>query len=598
MIELFISQRPVVIPEDLSFTFIYENPYFTSNGNSSYNIELPLADCQQNIRIFGHLHRLWSKKSRLTYSAELRDNGCVMLIGTAVVNEVTNERVKLQLIAGNSEFNFRTAKSYINQLDLGSIKMPSNRYPGVSAGPIEASEKINYYGSIDQIEAVWNPVKCNDKYYNRMILEMWNDKFYPTAWPNDVCVQPYLITVLRKLVTYFGYTIGLNDIEDSFLRNLYIVSAVQTYNIANVLPKWTMAEFLDELEKFCSIITVVDEEYKTVNFISLSLFFDKDDAIIIDADDVLEEYQVDISDDNTDKDTSNGNLSYDLPSLQENKFLKFDEKIVDMALMHSVPSYDQIGVFFSGLSKDDRYKYLVTCLSRQYICYNEGTDEDVKETIKEVNLFRDLIRDAEKDIDVKLKIVPAAIEAYNTPYYVLFEDVRFDVAPAGYVKLNVPVSSYDSPAPKDAINIQKAIEGDEEYEATSDNNKDILEVALNTGLQRVRYKHSGGTFDHEYPCPFTDYQQVVPNMISSFPQYSLSLYNVGVSNCIGYRFQTSKKISSNVAYKISFRRRHIKLDPKKVYIIANQMYQCERLEVIVDSDGFSDVVEGTFYRVE
>ena len=592
MIQLIISNRQVYLPESLNFTFLYENPYFTSNSNSTYNIELPLKGCPDNLRIFGHLHRLWSKKSKISYPALLICDASVKLRGTAVVNEVTEKSVKIQLLSGNSEFNFRTNDdSYINKLDLGKVKFPT---PTSSTAPMDASRKWEYYGNVDQVDAVWNPVKYGDEYYNRIILQTGSDKFYSHMFRDKVCVQPYLVFVIRKIVEYYGYTIGINDIDNSFLRNLYIVSALRTENIAQTLPKWTLSEFLDELEKFCAVITVVDEATKVVNFISLADYYDDSDPIVISSDDVLEEYQVTINNSTSDKDIATGNVSYNLPSLDENKYLKVEDDIVSMALHHTVNTYEQVGLFFNSLSETDKFKYIVTAGGRQYICYKSGDTI----SIKEVNVFRDLIRNQESTTDVTLKIVPAAIELYNTPVYLLFNDAKMDVAPDRYLPLQVPVTSYYREMQSDEINIQEAIEGTSEVDSP-DEGKDILEVAFSDGLKTVEYTYGETiTTDFQYPCPYTDNRQTVPGLSGGFSNYSLSLYSNG-SYSIGYRFARINTISSDISYKISFKcKKSLVLDPKKVFIIANQKYHCEKLEVQVSIDGFSEIVEGVFYRVE
>lgn len=591
MIQLIISNRQVYLPESLNFTFLYENPYFTSNSNSTYNIELPLKGCPDNLRVFGHLHRLWSKKSKISYPALLICDASVKLRGTAVVNEVTEKSVKIQLLSGNSEFNFRTNDdSYINKLDLGKVRFP---IPDGTTKPNQASRKWEYYGNVDQIDAVWNPVKYGDEYYNRMILQIGSDKFYSHMFRDKVCVQPYLVFVIRKIVEYYGYTIGINDIDNSFLRNLYIVSALRTENIAQTLPKWTLSEFLDELEKFCAVITVVDEASKVVNFISLADYYDDSDPIVISSDDVLEEYQVTINNSTSDKDIATGNVSYNLPSLNENKYLKVEDDIVSMALHHTVNTYEQVGLFFNSLSETDKFKYIVTAGGRQYICYKSGDTI----SIKEVNVFRDKIRNQESTTDVTLKIVPAAIELYNTPVYLLFYDAVMGTAPDRYLPLNVPVTSYYREMQSDEINIQEAIEGTSEVDSP-DEGKDILEVAFSDGLKTVKYTYGETiTTDFQYPCPYTDNRQTVPGLSGGFSNYSLSLYSNG-SYSIGYRFARINTISSDISYKISFKcKKSLFLDPKKVFIIANQKYHCEKLEVQVSIDGFSDIVEGVFYRV-
>ena len=102
MIELYLNKKMAALPEDLNFTFLQENPYFTSNSNSSLNIELPLYGCMDNLNIFGHINRLDVTKKRVVLDAELRASGIVYLSGSAIVNEITDASVKIQLVSGNS----------------------------------------------------------------------------------------------------------------------------------------------------------------------------------------------------------------------------------------------------------------------------------------------------------------------------------------------------------------------------------------------------------------------------------------------------------------------------------------------------------------
>lgn len=589
MIQLYISDQPVVVPESVSFTFLLENPYFTKNSNSTLNIELPLKGCSENLLIFGHLNRLWTPKKRTVYPARLMDKVTVYLDGTAIVTEVTESYVKIQLVSGNSEFNFRTnTDTYIDDIDLGKIAFPS--FP-VATAWLDASEKYKFFGFYGQVDGIWLPVKYQDKIHNMVVYELGTENFHPRPWFNDHCVQPYLLTVIRKLVEWAGYTIGRNDIEDCFLKHLYIVNAIQTTEIAKALPHWTISDFWDEIEKFCSVVVVVDEITKEVNFISLSDYYADNDFIQIDT--ILSEYSVTISENSDEKDISTGNVGYNLPSNAPNKYYCLSRDILNMVDNKQFGSWSALESAYNALSKDDKVSFFATYNNRNYTNYRDGKGND---TLKEVNQFGDLIRDSTNNSnDVSLKIVPAALELYNIGVYNSSADPALGTPPMAGLQLWVPLTSYFTELPKDErFNIQEAIDNDVTEQQSQ---RDIMEVAFNTGMKAmiaIEYQEQIHSFG--FNSPFTDGDMTLPNQSNLFSDYSLSLHQV-CNDSVGQRISELNKISSAVLYKIRFIY-HGKLDPKKIFIIANQKYHCVKLEVDVTKDGFSEIIEGEFYRVE
>ena len=57
MIELYIDNQPAIIKSGTSIKLTRENPYFTSSGDYTLDVVLPLAGCVENLKIFGALHR-------------------------------------------------------------------------------------------------------------------------------------------------------------------------------------------------------------------------------------------------------------------------------------------------------------------------------------------------------------------------------------------------------------------------------------------------------------------------------------------------------------------------------------------------------------
>lgn len=125
MIALYINDQLAVIKSGTSIKLTRENPFFTSAGDYTFDVVLPLAGCVENQKIFGALQYramslkfLASKKFPFRLVTEL-----LTIEGTALVTNVTQDEVKVQLLAGNSALNYDTlgedGEKYIDELDLG-----------------------------------------------------------------------------------------------------------------------------------------------------------------------------------------------------------------------------------------------------------------------------------------------------------------------------------------------------------------------------------------------------------------------------------------------------------------------------------------------
>ncbi|MBO4722065.1 MAG: hypothetical protein J5629_03935 [Muribaculaceae bacterium] len=120
MIELFLDNKPAVLRENVSIKLTRENVYFTKSGSYTYDVELPLQ-CAENRAIFGSINRKDVETQFQEFHAVLRVDNKVLLDGKAVINQVTDTSVKVQLLGGNSEMNFyaKGSEVYIDELDLG-----------------------------------------------------------------------------------------------------------------------------------------------------------------------------------------------------------------------------------------------------------------------------------------------------------------------------------------------------------------------------------------------------------------------------------------------------------------------------------------------
>ncbi len=134
MIRLIISGKQAVIKTGTSFKLTRMNPYFEDSGDYTFEVELPLLGCYANQEIFGALHRAETSLAALIgkkYKMQLLAPP-LNVVGYAQVTTVTDETVKVQLVAGRSALTHAIDDdtSYVDELSLGNCwdSLPSQTY--------------------------------------------------------------------------------------------------------------------------------------------------------------------------------------------------------------------------------------------------------------------------------------------------------------------------------------------------------------------------------------------------------------------------------------------------------------------------------------
>ena len=123
--QLLIDNKPVIVKKGTSIRLTRENPAISQNGDYTLDVTLPLAGCLENINVFGiphYRHQPLVGLADKTFQFALEASR-LRLTGTAVVTQVSEEEIKLQLLAGNTELNFDNREGgdkYIDELDLGA----------------------------------------------------------------------------------------------------------------------------------------------------------------------------------------------------------------------------------------------------------------------------------------------------------------------------------------------------------------------------------------------------------------------------------------------------------------------------------------------
>lgn len=164
MIELFLDGKPAVVKDSVSIKLTRENVYFTKSGSYTYDVELPLQ-CTENRAIFGSINRKDVSTQFQELHAVLRVDNKVLLEGRAIINNVSDTSVKVQLLGGNADMNFtrKGSEIYIDELDLGDwmtevrvyspIEDDVAHYHGNAMGMfyLEDQDRLSHSGCVNQM---------------------------------------------------------------------------------------------------------------------------------------------------------------------------------------------------------------------------------------------------------------------------------------------------------------------------------------------------------------------------------------------------------------------------------------------------------------
>lgn len=612
MIELFINKLPADLPVDFSFSMEYENEFFTKASEYSLDIELPLVGSPNNQKIFGNIHRVTAQKKNVNYEAVAYVNGRCVSYGYALILSVTDMSVKIQLVGNTSYINYLSADTYIDEMDLGYAVVPDfdklSYTDMLNTAYIGLSEFYKAFGSVDDVDMVFFWAYYKDP------IDIENTHFHPHRFPNSpfptfssnntsqfwlnqmyrYSCQPYLMKVIERLVSAMGFKLRRNDINHTWLRNLYICNykaaklLTDSYRkIQSALPHWTVSTFIDEVEKLCACIFIFNTYNKTVDIIQLDKFYgDMAEVYDVPDDCILDEYEFEFSDNESDKDLATGNVSF--AKDYTDKFLKFGQEIKDTIETHNhYANNAELVVAYASLAVAARQKILFIddATGREYICY---VDEEGNDEMREVNIWSDLVREDGGSGDVSLKIVPANTRLFNVGWF--FDNSQ--VNPSADLKLHVPFSEQEQTTSPEHTTAQAIIENSYSNERKTEA-ADCMEVMLSTGSWYHLATYSNTAF--KYPAPFADF-----NMPGSgkgkFPEMSLSLKDV-CEQSLGHMYRNIPSYRSDQKFVFRFLAKSVP-DARQPYRFRNQLYVCRKLNADFANATKDLIFEGEFYRLE
>ena len=407
MVSLYIAGVEVVLPSDFATEIKIENSFFTKNGEYTYEFKLPLNN-PTNAALYSHLHRLnnASEIKEKRQAVLVADNRCY-INGTEIITDWTDDSVSIQLASGNSELNYLIGASLqVSFLNMGTAELTDE------SGRV-ALYTQSLQGSYPEYDYVAAPVSTPAG-----ILNEWRfgqtSSGYSLRLADDTIriVQPYLCAIVRRMLTALGYTIGVNQLEESRYSQLIVVHDVNTLEYAKMLPGWSVKDFFENLERMFNLVLVVNNKSRTVDIIFANRFYLATEEVHLSA--VEDEYEVDVDEDNADLMT-NANIGYDLPDSDYFRFAKMNDSLVNLCEKVESPSLLTLGVYFMN-NKPMRTIGIDTSTGRQYVYrpYQLPIFQGGMFPMREVNQYANMDKGGE---EVTLKFIPCAQVFHIIPCY-------------------------------------------------------------------------------------------------------------------------------------------------------------------------------------
>lgn len=427
--QLIIAGIEAVLPQTFSVTVKRENPFFTKSGEYTYDCTLRL-DNTVNQQLYGFLHRLNNTRQVDTKrSAVLIADGHVYCRGTEVITRWTEETVSVQVVSGNSELNYFIGSSLrLDWLDLGSVDLKGYREADTphdlrwndGAEPVYRTEEYclpyfrdkngnskNYWGNGTEYEEGQEPYTHP---YDPDLDEPGGN-YHTFIYCKNAAPQPYLIDFLHHLIEALGYTVVSDQLSQTIFRHLFLVNTVMTTERAKMFAGWTVIDFLEEVEKLCGVVFLIDNIERTCQILQKTVFYQN--ARQLPLRNVIDAYTTDVlSDDEQQADFMSSTVSYELPDHHLANLMKLPEELIDTTTTLQYESLQSLRQAAMEVSPNDNVLLRDQSTGRLYIvaAYRQewAAGPYERRYLLEVNQFATLKRDDAPQLDVAF--TPAPIE--------------------------------------------------------------------------------------------------------------------------------------------------------------------------------------------
>ena len=570
MTQLLIEGRQAALPDGFSITLKRENPFFTKSGEYTYDITLSLEE-PANASLYGFLGRV-NRSGQFSQGrqAVLMSDAHVLCRGTEVITGWTASEVTIQVVGGNAELNALASEELLIQdLDMGCAPERFVR------------SAIATYPEYDFCQPM---IRAEEGVYN-----YWSaGGFFAGARTGSglgtserLC--PFLCAMLRRMFAALGYELRTNQLEQTPLRNLFIVNTVFTKEYARMLPGWTVRDFLTEVERLCNATIIIDAESRTADILLKPTYYVQ--APILPLRNITDEYEAETSE--ASEDFSSSNLAYDMPDHYWKNLMQLPEgyldeaEVVDCDSLQAVLAYGDAG----GKVLHD------TSTGRYYARVSRTVSNIQAHVYFELNQFCRLQRDeAAADMEMKISPAPMAYLGYNHVEII-------DIGSSDHYQKKASGSGSDDDDADDGKPIDQLIR---DYRKETIRQADLY-VAFNNGTT-VRLTDAQGRQGASMPVVYTDdyhaLQQtgLIPERplqpITGTPEGSLRLQDLdAVLSGDAYRIDTTRSYTFETFDANT-------VDPRSLLVIRGRRFVVRDIEETITAYGRQPLWHITCHPIE
>ncbi len=423
---ILIDKKKAVLKKGTSFDFIAENLFFTGADSYTLSITFPIKGCPENISIFGHIYRKDFDLETEMLDCEIHDRN-FHKYGSVSIVSISESEVKTQFLEGRSATNYYSNMDsiYINELSMPSLR--DDAHWGAShymRSYAEQKRDGEYLGYVcpPWVNNTSGNIQNKMGTYGSYYIYLGGDPSYDPS----IVGFPFLVEVIRQVLTKTGHPCDLSAIENSAWSNLIVCQAFPLNwhmpYMNQILPHWTVSEFLEQVELFLNGTFELEPKTQKMTFVFNNGAIGNMRVVTID--NVIDSHTVDIAkEDVKDSYVEQMNLAYQDCEHQMWKFYCCPWATARI----SVHSYTNIASMRSQLNSlldcagpynAWQYRYIHYCREEDTCfvlkCVGTATINGVIHhymRIQPINMFGPRLMNPDDNAEVKeLGIVPACID--------------------------------------------------------------------------------------------------------------------------------------------------------------------------------------------
>ncbi len=586
---ILIDKKKAVLKKGTSFDFIAENHFFTGADSYTLSITFPIKGCPENIAIFGHIYRKDFDLDTEMLDCEIHDRN-FHKYGSVSIVSISESEVKTQFLEGRSATNYYSNMDtiYINELSMPSLR--DDAHWGAShymRSYAEQKRDGEYLGYVcpPWVNNTSGNIQNKMGTYGSYYIYLGGDPSYDPS----IIGFPFLVEVIRQVLTKTGHPCDLSAIENSAWSNLIVCQAFPLNwhmpYMNQILPHWTVSEFLEQVELFLNGTFELEPKTQKMTFVFNNGAIGNMRVVTID--NVIDSHTVDIAkEDVKDSYVEQMNLAYQDCEHQMWKFYCCPWATARI----SVHSYTNIASMRSQLNSlldcagpynAWQYRYIHYCREEDTCfvlkCVGTATINGVIHhymRIQPINMFGPRLMNPDDNAEVKeLGIVPACID-------------------------------HTDDAHGDMLFVECGTLGDDEEDAEDrDENQTQPVNTLIAGEKEKKNEYFDkiyvGFWDGTYmkyhpkmPHPYVDKHEIKPDNTYTYNQYSMRLTTTQRPSTRRTNFWVDQRRK----YTFSFLSDTVP-EVRSIFLIHGKKYLAEKITATLSAEtGVSQVMKIVCYR--